>query len=102
MQEAETVLVADPKTAEQKLRQAHELDPNNHRAQIVLAELLLSHGHADECAQILASLEKRGFLEPEAEKVKAALDLHRVSESAGDITSCQAAVDADPTNSSCS
>ena len=98
MQEAETLLVADPETAERKLRKANELDANNHRAQIVLSELLLSQGNADECAQILASLEKRGFLEPEAEKVKAALELHRVSESAGDITSCQAKVDADPDN----
>jgi len=51
-------------------------DPKNADVKIGLARMLLQQEQVDECQEIIAELEARGFLEPEAEKVKATLDLH--------------------------
>lgn len=65
-----------PAAAEAKYRSLAEQAPNQAEFQIGLARTLLSQKRFDDCQAVISELEKRGFLEPEAEKVKAALDLH--------------------------
>lgn len=66
----------NPAQAEALLRQACELDPQLHGAAINLARLLLTREQWDEAAALLTQLEQRGYLEPEAQKLKAQLHLH--------------------------
>jgi putative thioredoxin len=65
----------DPPAAEAEYRKMLEASPDDDRLQIGLARVLLAQGKSEECRQILQRLEERGFLEPEAEQLKAALDL---------------------------
>jgi putative thioredoxin len=65
-----------PDAALAKYRTLAEKDPTNTDVKIGLARMLLHHDMVDECQIIVSELEARGYLEPEAEKVKAALDLH--------------------------
>lgn len=65
----------DPPAAEAEYRKALESSPNDERMQIGLARVLLHQGRRDECRSLIEQLESRGYLEPEAEKVKAELDL---------------------------
>jgi putative thioredoxin len=74
--EAKRLEESAPAAAEAKYRTLAEQSPNNSEFQIGLARTLLAQERFDDCQQIIAELERRGFLEPEAEKVKAALDLH--------------------------
>jgi putative thioredoxin len=64
---------ADPAAAERGYREVLAASPNEAAAAIGLARVLLAQDRADECRSVLDKLEQRGFLEPEAEKVKAAL-----------------------------
>ncbi len=65
----------DPAAAEAEYRQALEQSPQDDSLWIGLARVLLQQGKTEECRRIVDSLEERGFLEPEAEKLKATLDL---------------------------
>lgn len=65
----------DPADAERRLKKLLDEAPDHEQAMIVLAELFLGQDRDDECRQMLEKLEERGFLEPEAERIKAALDL---------------------------
>jgi len=65
----------DPAAAEAEYRKLLESSPDDEGLQIALARVLLKLDKSDEVRQILSNLEERGYLEPEAEKVKAALDL---------------------------
>jgi len=94
--EAELLLVADPAAAEAKLREAMQEDPRAAEPQICLAQLLLDGTRFDECRERIDELEKRGFLEPEAERIKAALELHQQGASAGDVASCREELAKDP------
>ena len=96
--EAKSLAGEDPKKAEALLREAHAEAPNLAAAQIALAELLLNQGRADESRAVLEELAQRGFLEPEAEKLKAQLDLTARRGQSGDVASLSAAADADPKN----
>jgi len=94
--EASKIAQIDPEGAEQKYRQALELDGNLAKAKIGLAELLLTRGRLDECGDLIEDLERRGFLEPAAERIKADLDLHSKAREVGSVDECRAAVEADP------
>ena len=50
----------------------------------------------DECSEIVAALEERGFLEPEAESIKSALELRRRQR--GDLDELRQAADHEPDN----
>ncbi|MDP6555592.1 MAG: tetratricopeptide repeat protein [Pirellulaceae bacterium] len=65
-----------PEAALAKYQALATKDPSNTDVKIGLARMLLQQDDVDECQTIMAELEARGYLEPEAEKVKAALDLH--------------------------
>ncbi|MEX0819406.1 MAG: tetratricopeptide repeat protein [Pirellulaceae bacterium] len=73
--EAQRLEESAPEAAEAKYRSLAEQAPNNAEFQIGLARTLLAQKRFDDCQRVIEELERRGFLEPEAEKVKAALDL---------------------------
>lgn len=83
-------LGADPADVEAKLLQAIELEPKLDFAKIMLAEHYYDQQRNEEATAVIAALEERGFLEPEAEKVKAALDLRKLGDAAGGVESCRA------------
>lgn len=95
--DARSLAASDPQTAEAKYIEASRLDANLASAKIGLAELLLKQGRADETRAILDELEQRGFLEPEAEKLKAQLHLAAPANSPVDLAQLRAAA-ADPKN----
>jgi putative thioredoxin len=94
-EEARQLEATDPKAAEAKYAEAGRLDPNLAAAKIGLAGLMLGQGRGDDARAILEELEKRGYLEPEAEKLKAQLDLASTSGSPADLDALRAAVAAD-------
>ncbi len=94
--DAKLLAAADPVAAEAKLREFLEQAPNDAPALIQLAELLLAQQRRAESGEIIELLEKRGFLEPSAEKVKAAWEL---SSKAGEsIEAARTNAEADPKN----
>lgn len=72
---AKDVLAEDPKAAEASLRAILETSPDNVEAQIGLAEVLLDTQRPEEATSMLEVLEARGFLEPEAQRLKARLSI---------------------------
>jgi putative thioredoxin len=91
-------LAINPAAAERCIRESIQADPKLVAAQIALANLLLTQDRLDPCAEIVAALEKRGFLEPEAERLKAALERRRLGAAAGGLESCRAAATREPSN----
>ena len=65
----------DPEAAEAKYNKALTLDSDLPAAQIGLARIALEQGRLDDAQARIVSLERRGFLEPEAERLKAELIL---------------------------
>ncbi len=94
--DAKRLAESDPATAESLLLAMLEKAPNNATASIALAELLLAQGRSDDCRAIFEQLEKRGFLEPAAEKLKAALELS--AKAGSSVEAARAEADADPKN----
>jgi putative thioredoxin len=95
--QARSLATSDPKAAETKYVEASGLDANLASAKIELAALLLEQGRGDETRAILDELEQRGFLEPEAEKLKAQLHLAAPANSSVDLSQLRAAA-GDPKN----
>jgi putative thioredoxin len=98
--EGESLESSDPAAAEAKYRKALALDPNNASLKIHLARVLHTLRRAEESAAFIAELEARGFLEPEAEQIKAQLDLEGAAEEAGGVDEARKAVAANPNNPS--
>lgn len=69
---------SEPATAKQGYQDILADDDQSPHANIGLARVLLSEGDSDGAAEIIERLEKRGFLEPEAERVKAQLSIESV------------------------
>jgi len=93
--EARKLAASDRTKAEQLLREAIAQGPNLPHAKIALAELLAASGRLDESRALVAELEQRGFLEPEAEKIKAELDLKLATARSGGVAACRAALEKD-------
>lgn len=70
---AERLESASPEAAAAAYRALLENAADNDAAKIGLARSELALGNPDEATKLLEQLESRGWLEPEAEKVKAAL-----------------------------
>lgn len=88
----------DPKAAELKYRQALELMPEEDSLKVMLAGVILKQGRLDECASLLQELEKRGFLEPEAERIKSEMELRLAAAESGGVEIARKAAEADPSN----
>jgi len=87
---------ADMQAAEEKYNAALALDPDLTAAHTGLARIALDQGRLEDAAARIASLERRGFLEPDAEKLKAELTLRLQAQSAGGVETARAAVAANP------
>jgi len=96
--EAQAIASTAPQEAEGKYREAIRQDPNLASAQIGLAALLLAQGNIEGCRAEIETLEKRGFLEPEAERLKAQLHWAGKTPPSADFEALQAAVAATPTD----
>ena len=89
------LLESDPAAAELKLREALELEPSD-TIRIYLAQTLLAQNRDEECGRIIAELETRGFLEPEAEKIKSQLEMRADAEESGGVKQARATAEANP------
>jgi putative thioredoxin len=94
--EAASLEGTDPALAESKYREALDLDAKQAKARIGLARVLEVQGRTDEARQQIATLEHRGYLEPEAEAVKARLALDLAAADAGDLDTARAEAEAHP------
>lgn len=84
----------DAAAAEALYRALAERHPKESSPQIGLARVLLAQDNIDECRELLEKLAARGFLEPEAETVKSALDLR--GKQSLDLPAARAAVEKYP------
>lgn len=98
LQEGQILEETDPAAAEAKYREAADLEPKNDTLQLRLAAVLAKQSRFDECGKIIEELEKRGFLEPEAEQIKSQLELQAAAEEAGGVEEARKALEADPDN----
>jgi putative thioredoxin len=87
---------SDPKAALEHYTRALELRPELPEAQIGLVSIALAQGQMEEAAARLATLERRGFLESEAERLKAELTLQAHAEGAGSVEAARAALAEEP------
>lgn len=81
--EADRLSADDPLAAEGKYRESLTNAANYAPAKLGLAKVLLAQGKHEECRGLLADLESRGFLEPEAQQLQAQLHLAEHSVSGG-------------------
>ena len=94
--EARALEASDPEAAAARYDEALALDPELGAARVGLARLALAAGRVDEARAAVQELERRGFLEPEAEKLKAEIVLKAQSEGAADVDAARAAAEAAP------
>jgi putative thioredoxin len=83
--EADQLAASQTSAAEAKYRAALVAAANYVPAKIGLARLLLKQGKHDEARGVLAELESRGFLEPEAQQVQAELHLAEHALAGGEL-----------------
>ncbi|MCU0874552.1 MAG: tetratricopeptide repeat protein [Pirellulaceae bacterium] len=94
--EAQRLEATDPQRAEQVYREILGEQPKDAKALLGLGRLLVTQQRGEEAKAILAELESRGFLEPEAEKLKSALQL--LDKGNVDLGALRQAVEAEPGN----
>ena len=87
----------DPAAAEAMLRAAWEsAAANESGAPIALGQLLLKQGRLDDAREVVEQLERRGYLEPEAEQLRAEIDLKQKAAGAGNLDEIRAELDKNP------
>lgn len=96
--EAAALAESDPKAAESKYREALELEPKEDSLRICLANVLLKQNRLEECGSIIEALAARGFLEPDAERIKSELELRLAAAESGGVEEARKATEADPSN----
>lgn len=89
----------DAAQAEALLRQVMAEVPDDHRAQLMLAELRAVTGNTDEAAQLLASLPADLALSPQAEALRARLTFAAAAAGAPEIEALQQALTNNPKDS---
>lgn len=92
--EAEALEAETPLQAADIYREFLEVEPNAYPVMISLARALILANKNEEAAEWIEKLESRGFLEPEAEKVKAQLELNSLDH--GDVLTIRQQFDAHP------
>jgi putative thioredoxin len=90
---ARQLVASDPEQAETKLRELLA-DGAGDEARVALLEVLHQQGKKEAVRDLLVELEKRGFLEPECEKIKSELELQ--SHSDVDISALLSKAEASP------
>jgi putative thioredoxin len=98
VQEARKLEQENTAESEIKYREALELTPQDDRIRIELARMLLKQHRNADVRAIVDKLAARGFLEPEAENIKAELDLRAAAAEAGGVSECRAALAANPSD----
>ena len=96
--EAKALEASHRPAAEAAYRRALELEPDNATAMIALAQLLLSMDRVSESQELIERLNQRGFLEPEAEKLRSELALRTAADEVPDVAQCRSALAAEPAN----
>jgi putative thioredoxin len=96
LQEARKLEQDDVAAAAAKYQEALELAPQEDGIRIELARMLAKQHRNADAREIITKLEARGFLEPEAENIKAELDLRAAAADAGGVAECRAALAARP------
>jgi putative thioredoxin len=94
--EARLLEKSDLKAAEEKYSEAVALDHGLTGALTGLARIALEQGRLDEARARILELERQGFLEPEAEKIKAEVTLRLQAGQAGSVEAARAALAANP------
>ncbi len=94
--EAETLEATDPAAAEAKYREAVTLANQDSGPKIRLARFLMTRNRFEESQELLTALQKRGFLEPEAEKLRAELTLKLGGHEVGSLQEARDAVAGTP------
>lgn len=84
----------DPSAAEANLREILAVKPEHVTVSLALARLFLQQQRISECRDLLESLESRGYLEPEAEQLKAELILRE--KSTIDVSAAQSEAESQP------
>lgn len=94
--EAQRCEATDPARSERNYRQILVQQPDDRNALIGLGRLLVQQERVEEAKAILRQLESRGFLEPEAEKLRATLELR--DKGNVDVAALRQAAEAKPGN----
>ncbi len=94
LQAAEKLEATDVAAAEAKYRELLAKLPREPAVQIGLGRVLLALERSAEAQEIVTQLEARGFLEPEAQSLKAAIELAGMR--GGDLAALTAAANAQP------
>ncbi len=94
--EAQRLEATDPQRAELVYREILGHQPQDANSLIGLGRLLVAQQRDEEAEAILKQLESRGFLEPEAEKLKVALELR--GKGKVDVGALRQTIEADPGN----
>ena len=84
--------------AEKLFREATTHDPIDFTYQIALGRVLLALDRPQACQALVAALEARGFLEPQAQSLKDQLELRLNVEDSGGTQAARKALEADPQN----
>lgn len=95
---ASALEASDPKAAEAAYREAIALAPQDPAGKIGLARVLLAQGKTEEAQTLIAELERRGLLEPEAARIKAALELKHATADLPSLEVARAAVASNPSD----
>ncbi len=99
LKKGQALEATDAKAAMAAYREAAALDAENAVIKIALARVLLKLNLDDESRKIIADLETRGYLEPEAEKVKSQLELRAAAAEAGPLDEARKSAAAAPSDS---
>lgn len=87
---------SSPAEAEAKYRTVLEAEPGHDAAKIGLARVLLAQNRLEEAGRLLEELEARGFLEPEAERLKSQWHVRQAAMTTGGAARLRAEADAHP------
>lgn len=94
--EARKLETSKPDEAAARYLQALQAEPNLASAKIALAHLYLTTGKIDEAKTLIEELERRGYLEPEAERLKAEMHMASASATGANLDELRARVQNDP------
>jgi putative thioredoxin len=89
---------SDPSAAEAKYSEALAIDPELAAAQTGLVRIALEQGRLEDAQARILGLERKGFLEPDEERLKAELTLRLQAGQVGSVEAARAALAAGPDN----